>query len=227
MKAAFEFSEPSGTFFLHKEPLYNEIKMRLIRWRMAEKTDFGILSLLSPSSKPAPTLPQHPVFPISRPQMFVQWKDVDGVAVKLSYVFILSFVVFRPQQSSARYLLQQHWLPVPQCCLRPLSQTLGLWDRWEPPLQLDLANQYFLWSPDVPLGVFVSAGKCISHFTNRKVPYCVKFNPDEDKQNLFVAGMSDKKIVQVKYVGFNLVRVNPLSTAAWNKSESHFQHGCV
>ncbi|TNM94695.1 hypothetical protein fugu_017454 [Takifugu bimaculatus] len=39
-------------------------------------------------------------------------------------------------------------------------------------------------------------GKCISHFTNRKVPYCVKFNPDEDKQNLFVAGMSDKKIVQ-------------------------------
>ncbi|KAM4633534.1 pre-mRNA-processing factor 17 [Polymixia lowei] len=39
-------------------------------------------------------------------------------------------------------------------------------------------------------------GKCISPFTNRKVPYCVKFNPDEDKQNLFVAGMSDKKIVQ-------------------------------
>uniref|UniRef100_A0AAX7SPK7 Pre-mRNA-processing factor 17 n=1 Tax=Astatotilapia calliptera TaxID=8154 RepID=A0AAX7SPK7_ASTCA len=39
-------------------------------------------------------------------------------------------------------------------------------------------------------------GQCISHFTNRKVPYCVKFNPDEDKQNLLVAGMSDKKIVQ-------------------------------
>ncbi|XP_070567787.1 pre-mRNA-processing factor 17-like [Ptychodera flava] len=39
-------------------------------------------------------------------------------------------------------------------------------------------------------------GKCISRFTNRKVPYCVKFNPAEDKQNLFVAGMSDKKIVQ-------------------------------
>lgn len=83
-----------------------------------------------------------------------------------------------------------------------------------------------LWSPDVPLGVFVSAGKCISHFTNRKVPYCVKFNPDEDKQNLFVAGMSDKKIVQVKYVGFNHVCVNPFSAAAWNQSESHFQHGC-
>ncbi|KAA0708176.1 Pre-mRNA-processing factor 17 [Triplophysa tibetana] len=39
-------------------------------------------------------------------------------------------------------------------------------------------------------------GKCIAPFTNRKVPYCVKFNPDEDKQSLFVAGMSDKKIVQ-------------------------------
>lgn len=159
--------------------------------------------------------------------MFVQWKDVDGVAVKHSYLFILSLVVFRPQQSSARYLLQQHWFPVPQCCIRPLSQTLGLWDRWEPPFKLDLVNQYFLWSPAVPLGISVSAGKCISHFTNRKVPYCVKFNPDEDKQNLFVAGMSDKKIVQVKYVGFNHVCVNPLSTAAWNKSESHLQHGCV
>ncbi|XP_016105202.1 pre-mRNA-processing factor 17-like [Sinocyclocheilus grahami] len=40
-------------------------------------------------------------------------------------------------------------------------------------------------------------GQCIARFTNRKVPYCVKFNPDEDKQSLFVAGMSDKKIVQV------------------------------
>eukprot|EP00058_Branchiostoma_floridae_P004314 XP_002589802.1 hypothetical protein BRAFLDRAFT_125902 [Branchiostoma floridae] len=39
-------------------------------------------------------------------------------------------------------------------------------------------------------------GACISRFTNRKVPYCVKFNPDEDKQHIFVAGMSDKKIVQ-------------------------------
>ncbi|XP_007892172.1 pre-mRNA-processing factor 17 isoform X1 [Callorhinchus milii] len=39
-------------------------------------------------------------------------------------------------------------------------------------------------------------GKCLVKFTNRKVPYCVKFNPDEDKQSLFVAGMSDKKIVQ-------------------------------
>uniref|UniRef100_A0A2P2HZU8 Pre-mRNA-processing factor 17 n=1 Tax=Hirondellea gigas TaxID=1518452 RepID=A0A2P2HZU8_9CRUS len=38
-------------------------------------------------------------------------------------------------------------------------------------------------------------GECISRFTNRKIPYCVKFNPAEDKQDLFVAGTSDKKIV--------------------------------
>ncbi|XP_006826002.1 pre-mRNA-processing factor 17-like [Saccoglossus kowalevskii] len=39
-------------------------------------------------------------------------------------------------------------------------------------------------------------GQCISRFTNRKVPYCVRFNPAEDKQHLFVTGMADKKIVQ-------------------------------
>ncbi|KAG0724452.1 Pre-mRNA-processing factor 17 [Chionoecetes opilio] len=38
-------------------------------------------------------------------------------------------------------------------------------------------------------------GDCISRFTSRKIPYCVKFNPDDEKQNLFVAGTSDKKIV--------------------------------
>lgn len=38
-------------------------------------------------------------------------------------------------------------------------------------------------------------GECVSRFTSRKIPYCVKFNPDEDKQNLFVAGTSDKKII--------------------------------
>lgn len=37
-------------------------------------------------------------------------------------------------------------------------------------------------------------GHCISRFSNSKTPYCVKFNPDDDKQNLFVVGCSDKKI---------------------------------
>ncbi|WVQ68336.1 uncharacterized protein L199_006543 [Kwoniella botswanensis] len=39
-------------------------------------------------------------------------------------------------------------------------------------------------------------GKCIQAFTNGKVPNVVKFNPDYDKQNVFLAGMQDKKIIQ-------------------------------
>ncbi|CAD6581516.1 MAG: hypothetical protein CYPHOPRED_001598 [Cyphobasidiales sp. Tagirdzhanova-0007] len=39
-------------------------------------------------------------------------------------------------------------------------------------------------------------GACIQAFSNGKIPYCIKFNPDPDKQNIFLAGMSDKKIVQ-------------------------------
>jgi len=38
-------------------------------------------------------------------------------------------------------------------------------------------------------------GQCITKFPTNKIPYCVKFNPDEDKQHLFVAGTSDKKII--------------------------------
>lgn len=40
-------------------------------------------------------------------------------------------------------------------------------------------------------------GKCISAFSNKRIPYCVKFNPDADKQHQFLAGCSDKKIIQV------------------------------
>ena len=38
-------------------------------------------------------------------------------------------------------------------------------------------------------------GQCVNRFTNKKVGYCVKFNPDDDKQHLFVVGTADKKIV--------------------------------
>jgi WD domain, G-beta repeat. len=40
-------------------------------------------------------------------------------------------------------------------------------------------------------------GECVSRFTSRKIPYCAKFHPDDDKQHLFVAGTSDKKIICV------------------------------
>ncbi|KAI5119920.1 hypothetical protein M0805_000885 [Coniferiporia weirii] len=39
-------------------------------------------------------------------------------------------------------------------------------------------------------------GQCIKRFSNGKIPYVIKFHPDEDKQNIFLAGMSDKKIIQ-------------------------------
>ncbi|EAU93218.2 pre-mRNA splicing factor [Coprinopsis cinerea okayama7 len=39
-------------------------------------------------------------------------------------------------------------------------------------------------------------GQCLQRFGNGKTPYVVKFHPDEDKQHIFLAGMSDKKIIQ-------------------------------
>lgn len=39
-------------------------------------------------------------------------------------------------------------------------------------------------------------GRVISTFSTGKIPYVVKLNPDEDKQHILLAGMSDKKIVQ-------------------------------
>ena len=38
-------------------------------------------------------------------------------------------------------------------------------------------------------------GACLSRFTTKKIPYCVQFHPDDEKQNFFVSGMADKKIV--------------------------------
>jgi len=40
-------------------------------------------------------------------------------------------------------------------------------------------------------------GDVVSRFTTRKMPFCVKFHPDNSKQHLFVAGTSDKKIICV------------------------------
>ncbi|KAJ6321536.1 hypothetical protein OIU77_011581 [Salix suchowensis] len=39
-------------------------------------------------------------------------------------------------------------------------------------------------------------GQVISTFSTGKIPYVVKLNPDDDKQSILLAGMSDKKIVQ-------------------------------
>lgn len=39
-------------------------------------------------------------------------------------------------------------------------------------------------------------GKVVCTFANKKLPFCVLMNPDEDKQNLFLVGTSAKKIAQ-------------------------------
>lgn len=38
-------------------------------------------------------------------------------------------------------------------------------------------------------------GQCKQRFTNGKMTYCLKFHPDEDKSHLFLAGMSNNKII--------------------------------
>lgn len=39
-------------------------------------------------------------------------------------------------------------------------------------------------------------GECLQAFSPGKMPNVIKFHPDEDKQHIFLAGMSDKKIIQ-------------------------------
>ncbi|EGC42727.1 pre-mRNA-splicing factor [Histoplasma capsulatum var. duboisii H88] len=39
-------------------------------------------------------------------------------------------------------------------------------------------------------------GKCISRFSTGKTPHVIRFNPDPDHSHEFLAGMSDKKIIQ-------------------------------
>jgi pre-mRNA-processing factor 17 len=43
-------------------------------------------------------------------------------------------------------------------------------------------------------------GQCLKNFSNGKMAHVLRFHPDEDKQNIFLAGMMDKKIIQVSNV---------------------------
>jgi pre-mRNA-processing factor 17 len=38
-------------------------------------------------------------------------------------------------------------------------------------------------------------GQCLQRFTNGKMAYCLKFHPDEENSHLFLAGMSNNKII--------------------------------
>lgn len=48
------------------------------------------------------------------------------------------------------------------------------------------------------------SGACLRAFSTGKRPHVVKFHPDEDKQNTFLVGMQDKKIIQVRSFSFPL-----------------------
>lgn len=41
-----------------------------------------------------------------------------------------------------------------------------------------------------------SLGQVKQRFHTGHIPFCVKFNPDDDKQNMFLSGMQNKKILQ-------------------------------
>lgn len=55
-------------------------------------------------------------------------------------------------------------------------------------------------------------GDVVHRFTSRKIPFCVKFHPDNNKQHLFVAGTSDKKIICVSVLWLSSIRRQTLIT---------------
>lgn len=70
-------------------------------------------------------------------------------------------------------------------------------------------------------------GQCISKFTTGKLPYVVKIHPDQDKQHEFLAGMSDKKIVQFDMKSGELVQeythhLGPVNTVTFIDENRRF-----
>ncbi|GAA5930385.1 Cdc40p [Sporobolomyces koalae] len=63
-------------------------------------------------------------------------------------------------------------------------------------VQFDNAGAQFLSSSfDRQMKLWdTETGQCKQAFSNGKIPYCIKFHPEQ--QNVFLAGMSDKKIIQ-------------------------------
>lgn len=73
----------------------------------------------------------------------------------------------------------------------------------------------------------METGQCIARFTNRKIPYCVKFNPDESKQHFFLAGCNDKKVSCWDVRSGNIVQeydrhLNPINTITFIDDNRRF-----
>ncbi|GAA99633.1 uncharacterized protein L969DRAFT_413647 [Mixia osmundae IAM 14324] len=70
-------------------------------------------------------------------------------------------------------------------------------------------------------------GQCLQAFTNTKIPYVVKFNPDPAQQNVFLAGMSDKKIIQYDLTSEKITQeydqhLGPVNTITWVDENRRF-----
>jgi len=70
-------------------------------------------------------------------------------------------------------------------------------------------------------------GQCITKLTNRKIPYCLKFNPDEARQHLFLAGCNDKKVSCWDTRSGNIVQqydrhLNPINTITFIDNNRRF-----
>jgi pre-mRNA-processing factor 17 len=95
--------------------------------------------------------------------------------------------VYGPHQGCQGYHILQRWPKIPELWFWSADETLGY------------RNWYGFLRPVVErLMTFCPAGQCIKAFSNGKIPHVIKFHPDEDKQHIFLAGMSDKKIIQVR-----------------------------
>jgi len=82
----------------------------------------------------------------------------------------------------ARTLLRTfsgHTKSVTDSCFSPTGTTF---------LSASYDRQMKLWDTEY--------GKCISRFSTGKIPHVIRFNPSESSAHEFLAGMSDKKIVQ-------------------------------
>ncbi len=70
-------------------------------------------------------------------------------------------------------------------------------------------------------------GQCLQAFTNGKIPNVAKFHPDPDKQHIFLAGMSDKKIIQYDLRASEITQeydqhLGPVNTLTWVDENRRF-----
>lgn len=70
-------------------------------------------------------------------------------------------------------------------------------------------------------------GQCVQAFSNGKIANVVKFQPDPDKQNIFLAGMQDKKIVQYDLRSHEIVQtydqhLGPVNTITFIDNNRRF-----